>query len=297
MKIAQHPARVCRALGLLGLVLWLSARPALAQSSPAPEPERQALRVCLDPNNMPFSNTQGEGIENRIAQVFAQKMKLPLSYYAYPQRFAFVRNTLRYKLPGQDYPCDLMMGVPVGFDQVSVTQPYYRSTYALVFPLGKGLDHVKSAGDFLQSAPALLRKLRIGIYDKSPATQWVRAHGLVDQTVAYKMLDANPDQYPGQLIDRYLEQGLIDVAVVWGPIAGYFAKKNPAARLQVVALPSEVGVKFDYPMAMGVRHGEAEWKQQVQRLIDSSQSEILAILNEFGVPLVEESHVSPDRKP
>jgi len=297
MKIAQRSGWVCGALGLLSLALWLSPRPGAAQSSPAPGAERQALRVCLDPNNMPFSSTQGEGIENRIAQVFAKKMNLPLSYYPYPQRFAFVRNTLRYKLPGQDYPCDIMMGVPVGFDQVLVTKPYYRSTYALVFPLGRGLDHVKSAGDFLQSDPALLRKLRIGIHDKSPASQWVHAHGLVDQTVAYKMLDANPDQYPGQLIDNYLQQGLIDVAVVWGPIAGYFAKKNPAARLQVVALPSEAGVKFDFPMAMGVRHGEADWKQQVEHLIDSSQSDILAILQEFGVPLVEEPHASPARKP
>jgi quinoprotein dehydrogenase-associated probable ABC transporter substrate-binding protein len=242
---------------------------------------------------MPFSNLQGQGIENRIAEVFGKKLNLPVSYYSYPQRFAFVRNTLRFKLPDQDYPCDIMMGVPAGFDQVSVTKPYYRSSYALVFPAGIGLDHVRNAGDFLRSDPALLRKLRIGIYDKSPATPWVHAHGLVDQTVAYKMLDADPEQYPGQIIDTYLQKRAIDVAVVWGPIAGYFAMKNPASKLQVIALPSEPGVRFDYAIAMGVRYGERQWKEQVESLIDASRSEIQAILREFGVPLVEEPSARP----
>lgn len=268
-----------------------------AQAQGSQEPQRQALRVCQDPNNMPFSSLQGQGIENRIAEVFGKKMNLPVSYYSYPQRFAFVRNTLRFKLPGQDYPCDIMLGVPAGFDQVSVTKPYYRSSYALVFPLGIGLDHVRSPADFLSTDPSVLRKLRIGIYDKSPASPWVHAHGLVDQTVVYKMLDADPEQYPGQIIDTYLQKREIDVAVVWGPIAGYFAKKNPAAKLQVVALKSEPGIQFDFAIAMGVRYGEKPWKDRVEGLIDESRSEILAILREFGVPLVEEPSVAAIGKP
>ncbi len=281
------------AAGLLLLTLTQWPRTAHAQTPGPTEPARKALRVCQDPNNMPFSNLQGQGIENRIAEVFGKKLNLPVSYYSYPQRFAFVRNTLRFKLPDQDYPCDIMMGVPAGFDQVSVTKPYYRSSYALVFPAGIGLDHVRNAGDFLRSDPALLRKLRIGIYDKSPATPWVHAHGLVDQTVVYKMLDADPEQYPGQIIDTYLQKRAIDVAVVWGPIAGYFAMKNPASKLQVIALPSEPGVRFDYAIAMGVRYGERQWKEQVESLIDASRTEIQAILREFGVPLVEEPSARP----
>ena len=281
------------AAGLLLLALAQVQQAAQAQTVGAAEPARTALRVCQDPNNMPFSSLQGQGIENRIAEVFGKKLNLPVNYYSYPQRFAFVRNTLRFKLPDQDYPCDIMMGVPAGFDQVSVTKPYYRSSYALVFPAGIGLDHVRSAGDFLRSEPALLRKLRIGIYDRSPATPWVHAHGLVDQTVVYKMLDADPEQYPGQIIDTYLQKREIDVAVVWGPIAGYFAMKNPASKLQVIALPSEPGVQFDYAIAMGVRYGEKQWKEQVESLIDASRSEIQAILREFGVPLVEEPSARP----
>lgn len=272
-----------------GLALCGLSSLSFAQASP--EPPRKALRVCQDPNNMPFSNVQGQGIENRIAELFGRKLNLPVTYYSYPQRFAFVRNTLRFKLPEQDYPCDIMMGVPVGFDQVFVTKPYYRSAYALVISLGIGLDHVHTVQDFLRTDPARLNQIKIGLFDRSPASQWVQAHGLVDQAVVYKMLDADPAQYPGQIIDTHLKNRQIDVAVVWGPIAGYFAKQSPGS-LRVLPLTSEKGVRFDYPIAMGVRHGEHEWKQQVDALIKQSQADILAILQEFGVPLVEGADAS-----
>jgi quinoprotein dehydrogenase-associated probable ABC transporter substrate-binding protein len=273
-----------RRLGL-ALIAALAAASVPAQDKPA---ERKALRVCQDPNNLPFSNTQGEGIENKIAEVFGKAMGLPVTYYSFPQRMAFVRNTLRYKLPGQDYPCDVILGVPAGFDQVSVTKPYYRSTYALVFPEGKGLDGVKSGEDFLKLDRAQLSKLRVGIYDKSPASAWLDKHGLVDRGVPYPILNADPAQYPGEIIEKDLVGGKLDAAIVWGPIAGYYAKRIKSPALRVVPLKSEPGVKFDYQMAMGVRYGEREWKQQVEGLIDSRQAEIVAILREFGVPLVEE---------
>jgi quinoprotein dehydrogenase-associated probable ABC transporter substrate-binding protein len=278
------------ALPRAALGLALAALSGAASAQAQTDAPRKALRVCQDPNNMPFSSVQGQGIENRIAEVFGRKLQLPVTYYAYPQRFAFVRNTLRFKLPEQDYPCDIMMGVPVGFDQVWVTKPYYRSAYALVIPLGIGLDHVHSAQDFLRSDPVRLSKLKIGLFDRSPASQWVQNHGLVDQAVVYKMLDADPAQYPGQIIDTHLKNRQIDVAVVWGPIAGYFAKQSPGS-LRVLPLQSEAGVRFDYPIAMGVRYGEREWKQQVETLIEQSQAEILSILQEFGVPLVEDPNV------
>jgi mxaJ protein len=267
------------------VVLLLCAAGAAAQDKP---PERKAFRVCQDPNNLPFSNTAGEGIENKIAELFGKALGLPVSYYSFPQRMAFVRNTLRYKLPGQDYPCDVIMGVPAGFDQVSVTKPYYRSTYALVFAQGKGLDGVKSGDDFLKLDKAVLDKLRIGIYDKSPASAWLDKHGLVARGVPYAILNPDPNQYPGEIIEKDLASGKIDAAIVWGPIAGYYAKRIKAPALRVVPLKSEPGVRFDFEMAMGVRYGEREWKQQVESLIVSRQAEIQSILREFGVPLVEE---------
>ncbi|CAD5372140.1 putative Quinoprotein dehydrogenase-associated ABC transporter substrate-binding protein [Rubrivivax sp. A210] len=272
-------AAVAATLGLL-------SQPALAQDAPAP---RTALRVCQDPNNLPFSNTEKQGLENRIAEVFGKALGLPVTYYSFPQRMAFIRNTLRFKLPGQDYPCDIVMGVPAGFDQVSVTKPYYRSTYALVYAKGKGMDQVASADDFLRLDAARLKSLRIGIHDRSPASAWLVKHQLVDQGVPYSMLNADPDQYPGEIIEKDLASGKIDAAIVWGPIAGFFAQRVKQTPLAVVPLKSEPGVKFDYPMAMGVRYGEREWKQQIEGLLESRRTEIQAILREFGVPLVDES--------
>jgi quinoprotein dehydrogenase-associated probable ABC transporter substrate-binding protein len=279
-------------LGAAALALALLAGTALAQDQAAP---RQALRVCQDPNNLPFSNVKGEGIENRIAEVFGKALNLPVTYYSFPNRLAFIRNTLRYKLPGQDYPCDIVMGVPLGFDQVSVTKPYYRSSYALVFPEGKGLDQVRSSEDFLKLERAKLDALRIGIYDRSPASEWLSRHGLVHLGVPYPIMNADPDQYPGEIIEKDLAAGRIDVAIVWGPIAGYFARRVQVPALTVVPMKSEPGVRFDYEMAMGVRYGEREWKQQVESLIDSQQAAIQAILREYGVPLVDASFAAPAR--
>jgi quinoprotein dehydrogenase-associated probable ABC transporter substrate-binding protein len=272
-------------LTLVGLMLSLATASSKAQSDPVP---RTALRVCQDPNNLPFANSKGEGIENKIANLLGKELGLPVSYYSVPQRFNFIRNTLKFKLPSEDYRCDILMGVPVGFDQVSATKPYYRSTYALVFPKGKGMDQVTSAQDFLQLDPAKLAALRIGIYDRSPASDWLNKHHLVDQGVPYHIMNADPDQYPGEIIEKDLAGGKLDAAIVWGPIAGYFAQRVKTQELIVVPLQSEPGVKFDYQMAMGVRYGEREWKQQIESLIESKHVEIQAILKAYAVPIVND---------
>ena len=262
-----------------------------AQEAPPPRTE---LRVCQDPNNLPFSNTQGEGIENRIAQVFGKALNLPVTYYSFPQRRGFIRNTLRFKLPGQDFPCDIVIGVPVGFDEgVSVTKPYYRSTYALVFARTKGLEKVSTVAEFLAVDPAKLRALRIGLYDRSPASEWLERHQLLESGVPYPILNPNPQEYPGEIIEKDLANGKIDAAIVWGPIAGYFAQRVKTPVLVVLPLKSEPGVQLDYQIAMGVRYGERDWKQQVEGLIESRQAEIQAILKEYGVPVVDASYGAP----
>ncbi|MBK1687193.1 substrate-binding domain-containing protein [Rubrivivax gelatinosus] len=263
-------------------VLAMACGAASAQDAP-----RQALKVCQDPNNLPFSNERGEGIENRIAEVFGKALGLPVSYYAFPQRMNFIRNTLRYKLPGQDYPCDVVLGVPAGFEQVSATKPYYRSTYALVYASGRGLDGVTSGEQFLALDRERLARLRIGLYDRSPASAWLAKHGLVDSGVPYPILSPDPDNNPGQMLERDLAGGKLDAAIVWGPIAGFVAQRVKSPKLVVVPLASEPGVKFDYAIAMGVRYGEPEWKRQIEQLIDSHRGEIRQILQSYGVPLLE----------
>ncbi len=250
--------------------------------------KREALRVCQDPNNLPYSNSKGEGYEDKIAELFAKELGLPLKYYFFPQRMAFIRNTLRFKVPGADYPCDLVMSVPKGFDQVLVTTPYYRSTYALVFPKKGKLASVTSAEQFLALPKDVLKSLRIGIYDRSPASEWLVRHDLVDQGVPYRTLNADPEQYAGEIIDKELTAGKIDAAIVWGPIAGYYVKKQPAQPLAIVLLNSEKNVRFDYEIAMGVRYGEKEWKDQIEKLIEKNRKQISAILSSYGVPQLDE---------
>jgi mxaJ protein len=278
---ARPNAWIARALALALSTLLTSH--AWAQAAP-----RKALRVCQDPSNMPFSNTAREGIENKLADIFGKALNLPVTYYEFPARMNFIRNTLRYKLPNEDFRCDIVMGVPVGFDQVSVTKPIYRSTYALVLPAGKGFDGVKSGADFLALGPERLKKLRIGVIDRSPASAWLNKHGLVDIGVPFQMLNADPGQYPGEIIEKELVGGTIDAAIVWGPIASFYAKRIKSPAMLVIPLQSEPSVKFDFEMAMGVRYGEKAWKDQVEALIDTHRNEIQTVLKEFGVPLVTE---------
>jgi quinoprotein dehydrogenase-associated probable ABC transporter substrate-binding protein len=275
--------RTCAARWLACALAVPAGCPAVAQDQPPP---RQALRVCQDPNNLPFSNTAGEGFENKIAELFGRELGLPVTYYSFPQRMAFIRNTLRYKLPGEDYRCDIVMGVPAGFDQVSATKPYYRSTYVLVFRAGGPLDGVKSSHDLLALPPEQLKKLRIGLYDRTPASQWLASHDLVDQGVPYPILNPDPAQYPGEIIERDLAGGKLDAAIVWGPLGGYFATRVKQPQLRVVPMTPEQGVKFDYSMAMGVRYGEPQWKQQVEGLIAKLRPQIIEILKSYGVPIL-----------
>jgi quinoprotein dehydrogenase-associated probable ABC transporter substrate-binding protein len=250
----------------------------------------RAFRVCEDPNNLPFSNQAQEGIENRIAKILAGAMNLPLEHFWYPQRVNFVRNTLRYKLPGDaEFRCDVMMGVPAGFDQVATTRPYYHSTYALVYVNGRKLDGVATGADFIARASAAKGEITIGLYDRSPATQWVTKHRLNEQSIPYRILNADPEHYPGQIIEKDLMTGKIDAAIVWGPIAGFFAKRAAAPGLTVIPLQSEPGVKFDFGMAIGVRHGEPAWRDAIQARLDAHAPAIEAVLREFGVPLVDET--------
>jgi mxaJ protein len=280
MSAKGRPERLAAVLAVL-LV-------ATASGSVRADPARNAFRPCIDPSNLPFANEKGEGFENRIADLFAQKLGLPVQSYAFPQRMNFIRNTLRYRLPGEDFRCDIVMSVPASYDQAWPTAPYYRSTYALVYRKGHGLDQVQSGSDLLALPADVRGKLTIGIYDRSPAAIWLVKHGMEAQTKPFPMMSPDPDRYPGEIIDKDLAQGKIDAAIVWGPIAGYFAKRVHNVDLAVIPLQSEPGVKFDYAIAMGVRQGDAEWRATVDKLIAENKPAITAILREYNVPLVDE---------
>lgn len=245
------------------------------------------LRVCADPNNMPLSNSKGEGYENRIASQMASDFGYKLEYTYFPQRMGFVRHTLREKEPDSErYKCDLIIGVPKGYDMTSTTQPYLRSTYAMVFTKTPELANVNTPDDLLKLPPDQLHKLRFGIFSQTPAVDWLLSHNLIDQAVSYQVQSGDPQEYPGQMIEHDLQAGNVDVVFLWGPIAGYFAKRSGDS-VKLVPFPSTPGIRFDYTISMGVRYGEKAWKDKVDQWIGANHDKIDSILTTYDVPLLK----------
>ena len=271
---------------IVAFALVASVCPAAAQDEPFEKP--RALKVCDDPNNLPFSNDKGEGFENKIAGILARNLDLPLEVFHYPQRINIVRNTIRYKLPNEsEYRCDLLTGVPSDFTAVATTQPYFRSTYVLVYAKGRKLD-AASAEQFLALDKSILAGLRIGVYERTPAVDWIQKHKLLDRAVPYRLLNADPTHYPGKIIDEDLVNGKLDAAIVWGPIGGYFARRIASPELVVLPLKSEPGVRLDFGVAMGVRQAEKAWRLLIQQALDQSREDISRLLREYGVPMVDD---------
>ena len=276
-----------RAIPLLAALAAL----AVAGAPRADEPgkgARQVLKVCEDPNNLPFSNSRGEGFENRIAELLAKDLGWDLEYTWFPQRIGFIRNTLKKKDPVSGrFICDVVVGVPTGFDLAATTKPYYRSAYAMVVARRAGLDRIRTPDDLIHLDPAVLRTLRFAVFGRTPPAEWLLEHGLMGQAVPYQVQTGDPDQYAGEVIQRDLAAGTIDVALVWGPIAGYFATKRATTPMIVVAFPPEAGIRFDFSMAMAVRKGETAWKERIERFLDENRAGIEAILSDYGVPQLD----------
>ena len=232
---------------------------------------------------------KGEGFENRIAELFASKLGLPVKNYAFPQRMNFIRNTLRYKLPGEDFRCDIVMSVPAGYDQASATAPYYRSTYALVYPKGKGLDQVRSGADLFALPAELRSKLTIGIYDKSPASTWLVKHGMEAQAKPYQMLSPDPDAVSranhrqgaraGQ--DRRRDRVGSDRRL----LRQARAKRRARRRFRFDRSPaSSSTMRSRWACATANANG----RRPCEKLIAQNKAAITAILREYGVPLLDE---------
>ena len=258
--------------------------------------EREAFRVCADPNNLPFSHRNESGFENRLAELWAERLGLEVQYTWFPQRIGFVRNTLRSKNENNEYKCDVVMGVAQGYELLLTTRPYYRSTYALVYVKGRGLDDVRSAEDFLNLPDERKSGLRIGAFDKTPGPAWLSRHGMLRQMQAFQAMSGDPEAYPGETLEKALVDEEVDAVIIWGPIAGYFAKQADDAEMVVIPLSSEPGVKFDFQISAGVRHGESEAKAELERLMDETSGEIHSLLQSYNVPLLEVTDETPRRE-
>ena len=247
------------------------------------------FRVCADPDNLPFSNRQLEGFENAIADLMAKDLGATVSYTWWGQRRGFIRNTMNATL--EEGRCDVVIGAPEKYDLLRTTTPYYRSTYVFVYPKGKGLA-IKSLDD-----PALA-KLKIGVhllgddYTNPPPVHELAKRGIVDNVVGFSTFysSANP---PSAIVDA-VAKGRVDIAIVWGPVAGYFAARQPVP-LQVVSVPSGKGdLPFAFDISMGVKPGNEVLRAKLEQVLAKRQREITQILESYGVPLLERK-VSPKR--
>jgi quinoprotein dehydrogenase-associated probable ABC transporter substrate-binding protein len=236
----------------------------------------KVLRVCADPRSMPFSNQNGEGFENKLAELFAQKIGKSLAYTWYPQAPGFVRNTLGA------YKCDVIMGYPQGNDIVQSTNPYYRTAYALVSRPAAGLDGIDTLAD-----PRLKGK-RIGIVAGTPPATDIAVNGLMASAKPYPLvIDTRVDSSAEAMI-KDLAAGEIEAGVLWGPMAGYYAKRADPPMTVVPLVKETSGPRLAYYITMGVRGADQEWKRQLNRLIAENRPEINRLLLSFGVPLLDD---------
>jgi quinoprotein dehydrogenase-associated probable ABC transporter substrate-binding protein len=238
----------------------------------------KVLRVCADPRNLPFSNEKGEGFENKLAEFFAAKLQKKLDYMYFPQATGFVRVTLGA------HRCDVIMGFPQGDDLVQGSNPYYRTAYALISKKDSGLDDVDTLED------ARLKGKHIGVVAGTPPATNMVAAGLMVTAKPYPlMIDTRVDSSAEAMIND-LNKGDIDAGILWGPMAGFYAKKaNPP--LHVTPLVKEkTGPQLVFRIGMGVRRADQNWKRQLNRLIQENQPAINKILLDYGVPLLDENN-------
>jgi mxaJ protein len=242
------------------------------------------LRVCADPNNLPFSNDKEEGFENRIAELLADELGAELSYTWWAQRRGFIRNTLRAGT------CDLVIGVPADYELVETTDPYYRSVYVYVYRADRGLD-LHSMRD------PRLRDLRIGVHligddgANPPPAHALGEQGIVDNVVGYMIYGDYREPNPPARIVEAVARGELDVAAVWGPIGGYFAKQAsvPLEAVPITDTPAFAPLRFEFGIAMGVRKGEHAFREELNAILQRRRHDIDRLLEAYGVPRVSEA--------
>lgn len=268
-----------RGLARAAALAGLAGGAAFAQQAAFPD---ATLRVCADPHELPVSDDQGNGYENKIAEAVAHDLGLKLQYTWFPQRVGFVRQTLGA------HKCDVIMGVPTAYPDTATTVPYMRSTYALVFRAQGPLAGLKSAEEVSKLPPARLQALHIGVFGFTPASNWVLMNGLTEQMVTYPPQSGDPMATSATIIDRDLGAGKIDAAIIWGPIAGYLVTRHASGPDRWEALPfrPDPSVRFDYEMSMGLRGSDTALLKALNGWIASHRAEIGGILAAYHLPLL-----------
>jgi len=242
------------------------------------------LRICADPNNLPFSNQRGEGLENKLAQILSHDLSVDLKYVWFSERKNFVRNSLNAGL------CDALLGVPVDLDDALITRPYYRSTYVLVTRADRSLK-IESLYD------PRLKDLRIGLHvvedDYAPPGHLLAAQGLSANIVGYSLFGAYDEPNPPARLIGAVTKGEVDVAIVWGPFAGYFGKKDSTPlSIEPVSPVRFQMIPFTYSIGVAVRKGNDALRSAIQDVLDRECPKLQKLLTDYGFPSPREDAVS-----
>ncbi|CCE25160.1 quinoprotein dehydrogenase-associated putative ABC transporter substrate-binding protein [Methylotuvimicrobium alcaliphilum] len=246
------------------------------------------FKVCADPLNPPYSTKNGDGFENKIAELFANKLGQELEYTWFPNRMGFIRNTLTATVGDSEdeYKCDVVIGVPAGYDRTLTTKPYYHSTYVLLIAKNRGWNDIESAEQLNDLPLQRQESLRIAMFDRGPGTAWLQKLGLIDQGVPYQTMTGDDENNVAMQIDKDLKAGIIDMAILWGPMAGHVLSQSPKGSFTAIPMSSSPGMKFDFSIAMGVRYGDKARKEMLNRLIDENFDDIQKIIAGYQVQLL-----------
>ena len=246
----------------------------------ASKPEQvRPLRVCADPNNLPYSNARHQGFEDKLAELVGRELHRPVKYYYWAQRRGFIRNTLN---AGH---CDIIMGTAAGLDMVATTKPYYRSTYTFVSKA--------SSPDIRSLDDPRLHEVRVGVqligddFNNTPPAAGLTRRGIVQNVRGYTVYGDYREPNPPSRIVRAVEKGEVDVALVWGPLAGYFATQSPVPLRVVPISPRADGpLPYTFAIAMGVRKADTAFRDTLDQVIVRRRGQIDRLLKDYGVPLV-----------
>jgi quinoprotein dehydrogenase-associated probable ABC transporter substrate-binding protein len=251
----------------------------LTSSAPVSGETRHELVVCADPNNLPFSSRDGSGLENKLAELVARKMGMRLRYVWWAQRRGYVRNTLT------EAKCELWPGVPVGLERVLTTQPYYRSTYVFVSRAESKLDGLTLDDPRLKTLPVGVQMIGNDAMNTPPAHALAR-RGVVQNVRGYSVYGNYAHPNPPARIVEAVARREIDVGLVWGPLAGYFASRSHTRlRLQPVTPALDNGVwPMTYSIAMGVSRAEPQLRARVDAILQAQAPAIERILDAYHVP-------------
>ena len=237
---------------------------------------KSALRVCADPANFPMSTKEGTGYENRIAELVAEKLELPLQYSWYPMATGFIRNTLFAKT------CDLVIAYAQGEELVLNTNHYFSSAYVLIVPKNSDLSDVTTLSD------PLLKDRRIGIIAGTPPSAHMARNGLMPKAKAYNLVVDRRYESPAEDMLNDLAASDTDAAILWGPIGGPLVKSMYPDMVVIPLIAEQLPPRLFFRITMGVRQGEKVWQRELNSLIRRNQDEINAILIDAGVPLVND---------